>query len=64
MILATNPLSMWKKARIQWGMGMVNSQVLVIGGGMVDIFYETILVSNDKVQILRSGQLNVGLITC
>ena len=39
-----SPPSMWKKASIQWGMGIVSSQVCVIGSGTVDRFCETILV--------------------
>ena len=34
----SSPPSMWKKANIQWGMGIVSSQVYEIGWGSVDRF--------------------------
>ena len=38
-----SPSSMWKKANIQWGMGIVSSQVCEIGWGMVDRFVRRFL---------------------
>ena len=33
-----NPSSIWRNCRIQWGMGIVNSQDQVIGVGSLDSF--------------------------
>ena len=38
------PSLIWKKCKIQWGMGMVNSQDRVIGVGSLDRFDKTILL--------------------
>ena len=57
--LIISPPLMWKKAKILWGMGIENSQVLVIGSGRVDRFVRQFLVSNVEVQILRSDKCRV-----
>ena len=52
---------MWKNAKSQFGMGSVILQVHVTGGGRVDrLSAEQCFL----VQVLRSGQLNMGIITC
>ena len=42
-LVINKPSSMWKKCKIQWGMGMVNSQDQVIGVGSLDRFDKMML---------------------
>ena len=54
-----SPSSIWKKWRIQWGMGMVNSQVRVIGVGSLDRFCKTILLCEamlEQMYLVRSDK--------
>ena len=57
-IVINNPLSMWKKCKIQWGMGMVNSQDCVIGVGRLDEFLRWFFLWSDvwTVYLVRSDK--------
>ena len=54
------PLSIWKNAKTQKGMGIVSSQACVIGWGVLDSFVRQFCEANVKVQILRSGANKCG----
>ena len=54
-----------KASKIQGGMGKLNSQILVIGwGGSLDRFVRQFLLRQCEGPGTRSGQMNMGLITC
>ena len=53
-----NPPSIWKKCKIQWGMGMENSQDCVIGVGRMDRFVRQFFLWSDvwTVYLVRSDK--------